>query len=50
VIHPASTIYRECTERERITAGVTDDLLRISVGIESERDIIGDFERALKEA
>jgi O-acetylhomoserine (thiol)-lyase len=50
VIHPASTIYRDCAEQERARAGVTDDLLRISVGIESERDIIRDFEKALKEA
>jgi O-acetylhomoserine (thiol)-lyase len=50
VIHPASTIYRDCTEEERQAAGVTGDLLRISVGIESERDIINDFEKALEEA
>ena len=48
VIHPASTIYRDCTDDERRAAGVTDDLLRVSVGIESPRDIIADFNHALE--
>mgnify|MGYP005837191683 CR=1 FL=1 len=47
VIHPASTIYSGCTEEERLAAGVTEDLIRVSVGIEDVKDIISDMERAL---
>lgn len=48
VIHPASTIYLHSTEQERLNAGVYDDLIRISVGIEDESDIIEDFSDAIK--
>jgi O-acetylhomoserine (thiol)-lyase len=47
VIHPASTIYRDLSPAEMADAGVTDDLVRVSVGIESITDIIADFEQAL---
>ncbi len=47
VIHPASTIYRDCPDAERKRAGVTDDLVRVSVGIEHPDDIIADFTSAL---
>lgn len=46
-IHPASTICRECTEDERRALGVTDDLIRVCVGLEHIADIIADFESAL---
>jgi O-acetylhomoserine (thiol)-lyase len=46
-IHPGSTIYRNCTPGERADAGVTDDLVRVSVGIETPDDIIEDFSQAL---
>lgn len=49
VIHPASTIYHESTQEEMETAGVTNNLIRVSVGIESVRDIINDFKNALEE-
>jgi O-acetylhomoserine (thiol)-lyase len=49
VIHPASTIYHESTKEEMETAGVTNNLIRVSVGIESVRDIINDFKNALEE-
>lgn len=48
VIHPASTIYLHSTEQERLNAGVYDDLIRISVGIEDESYIIEDFSDAIK--
>ncbi len=48
VIHPASTIYRDLSERSRAAAGVTDDLVRVSVGIEQVDDLIHDFDRALR--
>jgi O-acetylhomoserine/O-acetylserine sulfhydrylase-like pyridoxal-dependent enzyme len=47
VIHPASTIYRDLSRAEMADAGVTDDLVRVSVGIESITDIMADFEQAL---
>jgi O-acetylhomoserine (thiol)-lyase len=50
VIHPASTIYRDADERARLAAGAPDDLLRVSVGIETEADIVADFEQAISAA
>lgn len=47
VIHPASTIYFRANESEKINAGVTDDLVRISVGLEDISDLISDFEQAI---
>ena len=48
VIHPASTIYAHASEEEKVTAGVYDDLVRISVGIEYIEDLLEDFGAALK--
>ncbi|ESK84036.1 o-acetylhomoserine o-acetylserine sulfhydrylase [Moniliophthora roreri MCA 2997] len=48
VIHPASTTHSQLTEEEQLKSGVTPDLIRVSVGIEDIRDIIADFEAALK--
>ncbi|KAF8127177.1 Cys/Met metabolism PLP-dependent enzyme-domain-containing protein [Boletus edulis] len=48
VIHPASTTHSQLTREERAGTGVTDDLIRISVGIEHIDDIIADFEQALQ--
>ena len=47
VIHPASTTHRQLTEEEQLTAGVTPDMIRISVGLETINDIIWDIEQAL---
>lgn len=47
VVHPASTMALHSTVQEREDAGVYDDLVRISVGIEDIADIISDFDRAL---
>ena len=49
VVHPASTMALHSTERECEDAGVYDDLVRVSVGIEDVADIISDFDRALKQ-
>ena len=46
VINPASTIYAAREEIEKLDMGVTDNLIRLSVGIESIRDILNDFEQA----
>lgn len=48
VIHPASTTHQQLSESEQISAGVTPDLVRVSVGIEHIDDIKEDFEQAFK--
>ena len=45
--HPASTTHRQLNEKELVTAGVSTDLVRISVGIENIEDIIADVSQAL---
>lgn len=47
VIHPASTMCRDASEEERKNMGVTDDLVRMSIGIEHIDDIIADIDQAL---
>ncbi|NBV41225.1 O-acetylhomoserine aminocarboxypropyltransferase/cysteine synthase [bacterium] len=47
VIHAASTIYKDFSESDKAAAGVYDDLIRVSVGIENCRDIEADFGSAL---
>ena len=49
-IHPASTTHSQLTAEERQAAGVTDDYVRLSVGIEDVEDIIADIEQALTKA
>ena len=48
VIHPASTIYLHSDERRRELAGVYDDTIRVSVGIEDIDDLKEDFEYAVE--
>ncbi|WIV67832.1 O-acetylhomoserine aminocarboxypropyltransferase/cysteine synthase family protein [Natrialbaceae archaeon AArc-T1-2] len=50
VIHPASTTHGQLTPAEREEAGVTEDLLRLSVGIEDPEDILADLENAIETA
>ena len=47
VIHPASTTHQQLTEAELAAAGVPQDLIRISVGLESVDDILADLDQAL---
>lgn len=47
VLHPASTTHRQLTDRQLVDAGITPDLIRMSVGIENVDDIIADIEQAL---
>ena len=49
IIHPASTIFRNKTQEQRETAGVFDDTIRVSVGIEDIKDMIDDFTNVLNE-
>ncbi len=48
--HPASTTHRQLNPEELKSAGVSEDLVRISVGIEHIDDIIADIEQALEKA
>jgi len=50
VIHPASTTHAELTEEEQREAGVTPDLVRLSIGIENADDLIYDLDQALAKA
>jgi O-acetylhomoserine (thiol)-lyase len=50
VIHPASTTHRQLSEEEQIQAGVTPDMVRLSVGIEDIDDILWDLDQALAKA
>ncbi len=47
VLHPASTTHRQMSDAELEAAGVSADLIRLSVGIEGADDLIADLEQAL---
>ena len=47
VQHPASMTHRLMSEEDRLAVGITDGMVRISAGIESAKDIITDFDRAI---
>ena len=46
-IHPASTTHSQLSAEEQATAGVTQETVRLSVGIENIDDILGDIDQAL---
>jgi len=48
VIHPASTTHQQLTPEERKETGVTDDFVRLSVGLEHIDDIVEDLDQALR--
>lgn len=48
VLHPASTTHRQMNEEELLQAGISSDLIRLSVGIEDAEDIIEDIKQALE--
>jgi O-acetylhomoserine (thiol)-lyase len=50
VIHPASTTHRQLSEQEQMKAGVTPDMIRLSIGIEDIDDILWDIDQALAKA
>jgi len=50
VIHPASTTHRQMNEEEQRRAGVTPDMIRLSVGLETLEDILWDIDQALAQA
>ena len=48
IIHPASTTHRQMSDEEQLKAGVTPDMVRLSVGLESLDDILWDIDQALE--
>ncbi|MDI6604465.1 MAG: homocysteine synthase [Thermoanaerobacteraceae bacterium] len=48
VIHPASTTHQQLTPEEQRASGVSEDLIRLSIGIEDIDDILNDLDDALK--
>lgn len=47
IIHPASTTHQQLTPEEQISTGVSDDFVRLSIGLENVEDIITDLDQAL---
>jgi len=50
VIHPASTTHQQLTKQEQEATGVTEDYIRLSIGLEDIEDIKEDIDQALKQA
>jgi O-acetylhomoserine (thiol)-lyase len=50
IIHPASTTHRQMSDEEQLKAGVTPDMVRMSVGLETLDDILWDIDQALQES
>ena len=50
VIHPASTTHQQLTKAEQMETGVTEDYIRLSIGIEDVEDIKEDIDQALRKA
>ena len=50
VLHPASTTHRQLTDEQLVDAGITPDLVRLSVGIENIDDILADIAQALEKS
>lgn len=50
VIHPSSTTHAELNTEEQKAAGITPDMIRLSIGIEGVDDLIDDLDQALAKA
>ena len=50
VLHPASTTHRQLSDQQLVEAGVSPDLIRLSVGIENIEDILADIKQAIEKA
>ncbi|WP_152656942.1 O-acetylhomoserine aminocarboxypropyltransferase/cysteine synthase family protein [Oceanobacillus sp. CFH 90083] len=50
IIHPASTTHQQLTAEELATSGTTEELIRLSVGLEAFDDIVADLEQAIYQA
>ena len=49
-IHPATTTHQQLTSEEQLATGVTEDFIRLSIGLEHIEDIIADISQALSKA
>ncbi len=47
ILHPASTTHRQLTDAQRVAAGAGDDVIRLSIGLETADDLIRDLDEAL---
>ena len=47
IIHPASTTHQQLSPKEQSSTGVTDDFVRLSIGLENIQDILADLDQAL---
>ena len=47
MIHPATTTHQQLSEKDHAAAGITPDMVRLSVGIEDIEDLIWDVDQAL---
>ena len=47
ILHPASTTHRQLTDEQRLAAGAGDDVIRLSIGLETAADLIADLDQAL---
>ena len=50
VIHPAPTTHQQLTPPQQEAAGVTPDMIRLSIGLEDVEDLLWDLDQALKAA
>ncbi len=50
VIHPSSTTHQQLSAPEQEAAGVTPDLVRVSIGLEDLEDILWDLDQALQKS
>ena len=48
VLHPATSTHSQMSPEQRLAAGIPEDMIRVSVGIEDAKDIIADFDQAIK--
>ena len=48
VIHPASTTHQQLSEEELIQGGVEPGMVRLSIGLETEEDLLWDLDQALQ--
>ena len=47
IVHPATTTHGRLTEQERMAAGITENLIRVAVGLEDVGDLKADLQRGL---
>jgi len=50
IIHPASTTHQQLSPEDQLSSGVTEDLVRLSVGLEHVDDLIADLDQAIRVA